>query len=181
MVRTKQKSWTTPRPINGIKVSFKNMHCLYFIWQIYWVNKCKQAVCFVLKIKISCFSTMLFSLNITCTCISFNLIYLTIHFFSVPAILPYSAWYGNNLLPNPTGNGVYLISRRWPPFGSTESENVHELVCDKNSCNWNKLPQGTLFYRSGGFCADYAPTYLLLPLDKWGSKWGDFHWAMGCV
>ena len=26
-----------------------------------------------------------------------------------------------------------------------------------------------------------APTYLLLPLGKWGSKWGDFHWAMGCV
>ena len=24
-----------------------------------------------------------------------------------------------------------------------------------------------------------APTYLLLPLGKWGSKWGDFHWAMG--
>ena len=66
MVRTKQKSWTTPRPINGIKVSFKNMHYLYSNWQIYWVNKCKQAVCFVLKIKISCFSTMLFSLNITC-------------------------------------------------------------------------------------------------------------------
>ena len=81
MVRTKQKSWTTPRPINGIKVSFKNMHYLYSNWQIYWVNKCKQAVCFVLKIKISCFSTMLFSLNITCTCISFNLIYLTIYFF----------------------------------------------------------------------------------------------------
>ena len=28
---------------------------------------------------------------------------------------------------------------------------------------------------------DTAPTYLLLPLGKWGSKWGDFHWAMGCV
>ena len=27
----------------------------------------------------------------------------------------------------------------------------------------------------------YAPTYLLLPLGNWGSKWGDFHWAMGCV
>ena len=27
----------------------------------------------------------------------------------------------------------------------------------------------------------YAPTYLLLPLGKRGSKWGDFHWAMGCV
>ena len=26
-----------------------------------------------------------------------------------------------------------------------------------------------------------APTYLLLPLGKWGSKWGHFHWAMGCV
>ena len=26
-----------------------------------------------------------------------------------------------------------------------------------------------------------APTYLLLPLGKWGLKWGDFHWAMGCV
>ena len=26
-----------------------------------------------------------------------------------------------------------------------------------------------------------APTYLLLPLGKRGSKWGDFHWAMGCV
>ena len=26
-----------------------------------------------------------------------------------------------------------------------------------------------------------APTYLLLPLGKWGSKWGDFHWAMGSV
>ena len=24
-----------------------------------------------------------------------------------------------------------------------------------------------------------APTYLLLPLGKRGSKWGDFHWAMG--
>ena len=23
-----------------------------------------------------------------------------------------------------------------------------------------------------------APMYLLLPLRKWGSKWGDFHWAM---
>ena len=33
----------------------------------------KQAVCFVLKIKINCFSTMLLSLNITCTCFSFNL------------------------------------------------------------------------------------------------------------
>ena len=29
--------------------------------------------------------------------------------------------------------------------------------------------------------SDNAPTYLLLPLGKWGSKWGDFHWAMGCV
>ena len=28
---------------------------------------------------------------------------------------------------------------------------------------------------------DGAPTYLLLPLGKRGSKWGDFHWAMGCV
>ena len=28
---------------------------------------------------------------------------------------------------------------------------------------------------------NYAPTYLLLPLGKRGSKWGDFHWAMGCV
>ena len=26
-----------------------------------------------------------------------------------------------------------------------------------------------------------APTFLLLPLGKWGSKWGDFHWATGCV
>ena len=26
-----------------------------------------------------------------------------------------------------------------------------------------------------------APTYLLLPLGIWGSKWGDLHWAMGCV
>ena len=26
-----------------------------------------------------------------------------------------------------------------------------------------------------------APTYLLLPLGKWGSKWDDFYWAMGCV
>ena len=26
-----------------------------------------------------------------------------------------------------------------------------------------------------------APTYLLLPLGKRGLKWGDFHWAMGCV
>ena len=26
-----------------------------------------------------------------------------------------------------------------------------------------------------------APIYLLLPLGKRGSKWGDFHWAMGCV
>ena len=25
--------------------------------------------------------------------------------------------------------------------------------------------------------ADSAPTYLLLPLGKWGSKWGDFHWV----
>ena len=28
---------------------------------------------------------------------------------------------------------------------------------------------------------DIAPTYLLLPLGKRGLKWGDFHWAMGCV
>ena len=21
----------------------------------------------------------------------------------------------------------------------------------------------------------------MLPLGKWGSKWDDFHWAMGCV
>ena len=27
----------------------------------------------------------------------------------------------------------------------------------------------------------YAPTYLILPLGKRGLKWGDFHWAMGCV
>ena len=27
--------------------------------------------------------------------------------------------------------------------------------------------------------ADNAPSYLLLPLGKWGSKWGDFHLAMG--
>ena len=26
-----------------------------------------------------------------------------------------------------------------------------------------------------------APMYLLLPLGKWGSKWGDFYWGMGCV
>ena len=26
-----------------------------------------------------------------------------------------------------------------------------------------------------------GPMYLLLTLGKWGSKWGDFHWAMGCV
>ena len=26
-----------------------------------------------------------------------------------------------------------------------------------------------------------ASTYLLLPLGKWGSKKGDFHWAVGCV
>ena len=26
-----------------------------------------------------------------------------------------------------------------------------------------------------------APTLLLLPLGKWGLKWGDFHWAMGCA
>ena len=24
-----------------------------------------------------------------------------------------------------------------------------------------------------------GPMYLLLTLGKWGSKWGDFHWAMG--
>ena len=28
---------------------------------------------------------------------------------------------------------------------------------------------------------DITPTYLLLPLGKWGSKWGYFHWAMGCL
>ena len=28
---------------------------------------------------------------------------------------------------------------------------------------------------------NFAPMYLLLPLAKRGSKWGDFHWAMGCV
>ena len=29
---------------------------------------------------------------------------------------------------------------------------------------------------------EFAPTYLLLPLGKWGSKWCDFHLAMGvCV
>ena len=34
----------------------------------------------------------------------------------------------------------------------------------------------------GGIISEYiAPTYLLLPLGKRGSKWGDFHWAMGCV
>ena len=27
----------------------------------------------------------------------------------------------------------------------------------------------------------FAPTYLLRELGKRGSKWGDFHWAMGCV
>ena len=26
-----------------------------------------------------------------------------------------------------------------------------------------------------------APTYLLLPLGKWGSKWGNFHLVMGCA
>ena len=26
-----------------------------------------------------------------------------------------------------------------------------------------------------------APTYLLLLLGIWSWKWGDFHWAMGCV
>ena len=26
-----------------------------------------------------------------------------------------------------------------------------------------------------------APTYLLLPLGKRGSKWGGFHWAIGGV
>ena len=25
------------------------------------------------------------------------------------------------------------------------------------------------------------PTYLLLPLGKWGWKWGNFHWAMECA
>ena len=29
--------------------------------------------------------------------------------------------------------------------------------------------------------SDNTPTYLLLPLGRWGSKWGDVHWAMGCV
>jgi hypothetical protein len=29
--------------------------------------------------------------------------------------------------------------------------------------------------------ANTAPMYLLLPLGKFGSKWGDFHWAMGYV
>ena len=31
------------------------------------------------------------------------------------------------------------------------------------------------------FLIDLVPTYLLLPLGKWGSKSGDFHWAMVCV
>ena len=37
------------------------------------------------------------------------------------------------------------------------------------------------FYDKMAVEGDTAPTYLLLQLGKRGSKWGDFHWAMGCV
>ena len=41
-----------------------------------------------------------------------------------------------------------------------------------------------LFHPGEGEINDYAnkaPMYLLLPLSKWGSKWGVFHWAIECV
>ena len=38
-----------------------------------------------------------------------------------------------------------------------------------------------VFERLLEFSQHTAPLYLLLPLGKRGSKWGDFNWAMGCV
>ena len=51
-----------------------------------------------------------------------------------------------------------------------ECKNLLNFIC--NTMKFNPiLPEG------GG--AVMAPTYLLNPLGKRGSKWGDFHWAMG--
>ena len=44
----------------------------------------------------------------------------------------------------------------------------------------NKFP-GTSINNIFLLIRDMAPTYLLLPLGKRGSKWGDFYWAIGCV
>ena len=38
-----------------------------------------------------------------------------------------------------------------------------------------KFTTSFLFEKYGTFD---APAYLLLPLGKWGLKWGDFHWAI---
>ena len=63
------------------------------------------------------------------------------------------------------------------------SKMLSSVVCISS---YSRVPyiREMLFY-SGHFVqkgrGHTAPTYLLHPLGKWGSKWGDFHWAMGYV
>ena len=92
---------------------------------------------------------------------SFGSIFIA--FISVPALLPYSAWHGNNLLPTPEGNGVYLISRRWPPYNSTSSDKIHELVCDASSCSWNELSQGIYGKTGDDWCCYYPNAVYVNP------------------
>ena len=47
------------------------------------------------------------------------------------------------------------------------------------SCKLNPLAKDRFVHDTSSI--QKAPTYLLLPLAKWGSKCGDFHWAMGCA
>ena len=64
--------------------------------------------------------------------------------------------------------GCKLIYQSLKYFSIEERGLVHSVswLCYKTSFDlqWGK-----------------APTYLLLPSGKRGSKWGDFYWAMGCV
>ena len=64
-------------------------------------------------------------------------------------------------------------------FSCTKSQS---LVCNttlESSMQWiGWYLRDLIFWQVS---PNHAPTYLLLPLGKRGSKWGDFHWAMGCV
>ena len=68
--------------------------------------------------------------------------------FTVNAVLPFQAIYGNVLLPTLTG-GAYLIA-------SYDRNHVYELVCDSSSCTWNALPQDI-----NEWCCYYPQAYFI--------------------
>ena len=87
---------------------------------------------------------------------------------------------GNKLKPKSLNSNPFFMSTRpnWTRFWILRANQIHlnpkiEPKIGLNPKKWVKFSSTNL--------PDLAPTYLLLPLGKWGSKWGDFYWAMWCV